>query len=224
VKEGRSRAESKQERSSSVPPDTVRARKPKGVALGWDSGAVEGTSIVPKPSPFARRRRTAVLAGVAQDRGSLQPLLSARHRRPGCPGAAKRRGIGRKRPILRSLLPTRSFVVKRGSRPTASARASGSFFTGDPGSRSRRLGASRASEGGDHASVIHVRPRAATRERGARDREDRGSLVRHGRGSAARGTCSWVVSGCRSRRASPTVQRSVRPPLPKPNEVGADGT
>jgi len=159
----------------------------------------------------------------ARQREPPAPFV-ARHRRPGCPGAAKRRGIGRKRPILRSLLPTRSFVVKRGSRPTASARASGSFFTGDPGSRSRRLGASRASEGGDHASVIHVRPRAATRERGARDREDRGSLVRHGRGSAARGTCSWVVSGCRSRRASPTVQRSVRPPLPKPNEVGADGT
>lgn len=60
VKEGRSRAEAKQERSSSHPPDTVRAWRAERRHARMDSEAVEGTSIASKPSPFARRRRTAV--------------------------------------------------------------------------------------------------------------------------------------------------------------------
>lgn len=134
----------------------------------------------------------------------------------------QRRGTGRFRPVLRSLLPARSSGVKRGLRSTASSGRTARSSPGIP-ARTRRLGQNRAGAGGPCVGDSRAAS-GATRERGVRDREDRGLLAEHGRGSAARGMCPWVVSGCRSRRASPTVQRSDRPPLPKQNEVGADGT
>jgi len=104
----------------------------------------------------------------ARQREPPAPFVGAA-RRPGCPGAAKRRGTGRKRPVLRSLLSTRSFVVKRGSRPTASAGRMARSSPGIPvlvlersakvgqAKRGPCVGDSRAAAG-RHARAWHTRP------------------------------------------------------------------
>lgn len=138
--------------------------------------------------------------------GALQPLRTARH---GDPGARERKpeeghwsfstspSLAAPGPFVRR----EAWVSAHGQR-----RAKGSLFTGDPGpiaqARRKPVGADGSCVGDSRAAVVD------TRERGGGDREDRGSPVRHGRGSTARGMCPWVVSGCRSRRASPAVQRS----------------
>lgn len=207
MKEGRSRAEprwsdplrSRPTRSESR--RVERHREEDGIPEWWKAPRSPRNRRLSRGGGGRRSRPAS-----RTEQGALQPLRTARH---GDPGARERKpeeghwsfstspSLAAPGPFVRR----EAWVSAHGQR-----RAKGSFFTGDPGSiaqaRRKPAGAGGSCVGDSRAAVVD------TRERGGGDREDRGSPVRHGRGSAARGMCPWVVSGCRSRRASPTVQRS----------------